>query len=219
MTSKTTASDLHIPTLHPTEPAALPFAPTSVVRAFLLAREQGNLLVYNTPKLANDVEDLRASGGVRLHFLNHWHEASLGLAPPALGEQLMYHEADAPAIAEHGGQGLTFSERHLIDDDFEVIPTPGHTPGATAFLWTTGENRLLFTGDTIYLHNGKWRVAVLESSDREQYIESLELLRELDFDLLVPWAAGVRDHYLERVTPGERRDRIDALLGWIQRSV
>ena len=58
--------------------------------------------------------------------------------------------------------------------------------GATAFLWDTGEHRVLFTGDTIYLDEGEWVEALLESSDRAAYIESLELMRELDFDVLVP---------------------------------
>ena len=81
----------------------------------------------------------------------------------------------------------TFSDRHLLDDDFEVIPTPGHTRGATAFLWDNGRNRMLFTGDTVWLSKGEWVAAVLKSSDREAYVESLELMRGLDFDVLVPW--------------------------------
>ena len=31
-----------------------------------------------------------------------------------------------------------FSECHHLDEDFEVIPNPGHTSGATAFLWDMG---------------------------------------------------------------------------------
>jgi glyoxylase-like metal-dependent hydrolase (beta-lactamase superfamily II) len=79
----------------------------------------------------------------------------------------------------------TFSQRHMLDEDFEVIPTPGHTPGATAYLWDSGEHYLLLTGDTIYLREGEWVAAVLPSSDRQRYIESLELIRDLDFDVLV----------------------------------
>ena len=54
-------------------------------------------------------------------------------------------------MAEHARIRATFSRRHMLDEDFEVIPTPGHTSGATAFLWDSGEHRILFTGDTIYL--------------------------------------------------------------------
>ena len=47
-------------------------------------------------------------------------------------------------------------------DDFEVIPIPGHTSGATAYLWDGGGHRCLFTGDTLYLREGEWVAAVLE---------------------------------------------------------
>jgi Metallo-beta-lactamase superfamily len=40
-----------------------------------------------------------------------------------------------------------------VGSDFEVIPTPGHTAGATAYLWDSGDRRVLFTGDTIFLDN------------------------------------------------------------------
>ena len=81
----------------------------------------------------------------------------------------------------------------MFEDDFEVIPTPGHTPGATAYLWDSGQHRFLFTGDTIYLHQGEWSRRMLESSDAGAYVESLELIRELEFDVLVPWAASGGD--------------------------
>jgi glyoxylase-like metal-dependent hydrolase (beta-lactamase superfamily II) len=85
----------------------------------------------------------------------------------------------------------TFSKRHHLDElGFEIIPVPGHTSGATAFLWDTGQDRCLSTGDTIYFVRDRWRAAVLdEVSDRERYIESLELIRSLDFDLVVPGIA------------------------------
>ena len=100
----------------------------------------------------------------------------------------------------------------MLDDDFEVIPTPGHTSGATAYLWDSGEHRLLFTGDTIYLNEGEWVAAVLASSDRGLYIESLELIRELDFDALVPWAATGGRPYHALTDKADARRRIDAIL-------
>ena len=51
---------------------------------------------------------------------------------------------------------------------------------------------------------------MLDSSERRHYLESLELIRELDFDVLVPWAAsaGLPCH---SVTNGaDARHRIDA---------
>ena len=106
----------------------------------------------------------------------------------------------------------TFSRRHTLDDDFEVIPTPGHTPGATAYLWDSGHHRFLFTGDTVFLHRGEWHAAVLDSSDRDSYIESLELIRGLEFDVLVPWAATGGDDYYAMTSGADTERRIDAIL-------
>mgnify|MGYP007039602994 CR=1 FL=1 len=49
------------------------------------------------------------------------------------------------------------------------------------------------------------------SSDRASYAESLKLIRELDFDVLVPWAARGEPWYSE-TTPELTRERIDILL-------
>ena len=106
----------------------------------------------------------------------------------------------------------------MLDGDFELIPIPGHTPGATAFLWDSGEQRLLFTGDSVYLRDGEWVVAVLEgTSDRAAYIESLELLRGLEFDVLVPWAASGESAATRVTDPADTRRRIDAILARLRR--
>ena len=122
------------------------------------------------------------------------------------------HEAEAPDVLKSSDVDETFAERHRLGDDFEVIPTPGHTSGATAFLWDSGQHRALFTGDTIYFREGEWVAAVLGFSDRERYIESLELIRGLDFDVVVPWAATVGEPAHAVVDRPEVEQRIDAIL-------
>ena len=54
------------------------------------------------------------------------------------------------------------------------------------------------------------------TSDRAAYIESLELLRELEFDVLVPWAAS-GDAYYAHTDPADARQRIDAILERLRR--
>jgi glyoxylase-like metal-dependent hydrolase (beta-lactamase superfamily II) len=105
----------------------------------------------------------------------------------------------------------------MLDDDFEVIPTPGHTPGATAYLWDTGSRRVLFTGDTIMLRDGEWVAAVLDSSDRGAYLESLALIRELDFDVLVPWVSTANGPFHAFTDAAETRRRVDAIVERIKR--
>jgi glyoxylase-like metal-dependent hydrolase (beta-lactamase superfamily II) len=107
----------------------------------------------------------------------------------------------------------TFSERHRLDDDLEVIPTPGHTSGATAYLWDSGEHRCLFAGDTIVIRQGDWGAVLLDGvSDRDHYIESLELIRGLDFDLLVPSVATAGQPHYAFVDHAEAKRHIDAIL-------
>jgi glyoxylase-like metal-dependent hydrolase (beta-lactamase superfamily II) len=203
--------DLVIPGLYATAPQPLPFAPSLAMRSFLCQREGGNLLVYAASGLEGEGPAIEGLGGVARQYLNHGHEAEFVSASPA--SPIFVHEDDSEAV----DGGRTFSGRHTVGDDFEVIPIPGHTPGAAAYLWRTGEHRVLFTGDTIYLRDGEWVTAVLESSDRESYVTSLELIRELDFDLLVPWIATGGQAYHAATDSADARRRIDSLLERIRR--
>src|SRR5262245_39628723 len=131
-----------IPDLLASDPSPLPFAPSQGMRAFLLRRDGGNLLVYSAP--AVDARVVAAAGGVAQILLNHWHEAEFGggaelsavLGAPLAGER-------AAPLADVG-------------DDVDVIPIPGHTPGATAYRWRGA----LFTGDSVYVDRGEWVGAV-----------------------------------------------------------
>jgi glyoxylase-like metal-dependent hydrolase (beta-lactamase superfamily II) len=183
-------------------PGTLSFAPDLRIRSFLLPRERGNLLIYGAPS--------GPSSEIARVYLGHAHEVLVGGAAP--DAPLFVHAADRDAVARHHQVRGAFSRRHRLDDDFEAIPIPGHTPGSTAYLWDGGEHRYLFTADSIYLHDGEWVAAVLGSSDRERYLESLELIRGLDFDVLVPWAATVDRPYLAATDARDTRRRIDAIM-------
>jgi glyoxylase-like metal-dependent hydrolase (beta-lactamase superfamily II) len=201
--------------LHGSTPERLPFAPELEIRSFLLRRERGNILVYSTSGLEADAAAISGLGGISRHYLNHWHEAMF--ASDWIDAPLFVHEAERDSVAKAYHVRGTFSRRHLLDDDFEVIPIPGHTDGATAYLWDNGEQRLLFTGDSVYLNDGEWVAAVLASSDRDRYIESLELIRELDFDVLVPWAASAGGAFYAPTDRAGTKRRIDAILERVRR--
>ena len=202
-----------IPGLHASAPTPLPFAPSLHIRAFLLEREQGNVLIYSAPRA--DPTTFAEAGGIARAYLNHGHEAMFGDDLP--GVPLFVHEADRAAAARNRDVRAAFSRGHTLDGDLEVIPTPGHTPGATAYLWDSGRHRLLFTGDTVYLRDGEWVAAVLDSSDRDAYLDSLERIRELDYDVLVPWAASAGGPYYAVTGNGEARRRVDAIIERIRR--
>src|SRR5918992_1558517 len=204
----TVTTPVQIPGIHASAPQPLPFAPSLEVRAFVLQREPGDVLVYSN-------ETLEDPEGVTRWYLNHGHEAMF--VSGAVTAPLFVHERERRSVEETARVRATFSRRHTLDDDFEVIPTPGHTPGATAYLWDSGEHRFLFTGDTIYLSDGEWVAAMLDSSDRDAYLESLALIRELEFDVLVPWAATAGQVPYALTDPDDRRRRIDAILERVRR--
>ena len=152
--------------LRASPPEALPFAPELDIRAFVLEREQGNILIYSTTGVQAD--------DISRHYLNHRHEASF--ASDGVDAPLFVHERERDSVERAYHVRGTFSRRHTLDDDFEVIPTPGHTPGATAYLWDSGDHRFLFTGDTIYLDAASgWRRCSARAT-ASAYIESLELI-------------------------------------------
>jgi glyoxylase-like metal-dependent hydrolase (beta-lactamase superfamily II) len=182
-----------------------------------LERDEGNLLVYSSTTITQEADYVRARGGVWRQYLNHGHEAWVAEAAGAwvasnFGAPLYAHENEKEEVSRVYDLDGTFSERHTLGDDFEVIPIPGHTSGATAFLWDTGEYRSLFTGDSIVLEDGAWVAALLPSSDRDAYVKSLELIRGLDFDVIVPWAASLDGAYYAFTDKGDIGRRIDEML-------
>ena len=217
-----------IPGLHVSSPEAVPFGPSLVIRAFLLEREQGNLLVYRAETLKDDEAAVSYLGGIFRQYLNHRHEAAPACdwVAETFGAPLFCHADDAESASAGCTVAQTFTERHRLDDDFEVIPTPGHTPGATAYLWDTGQHRCLFTGDTIFFPAGEWRALLLRSnapppldgaSDRDLYLDSLERIRGLDFDLLVPSLATAGRPYYEFVERSDAVRRIEAIIERVRR--
>ncbi len=59
------------------------------------------------------------------------------------------------------------------------------------------------------------RGAVLER--REAYVRSLELIRELDFDVLVPWAATRGEPYIAFTDRADARRRVAAIIERLRR--
>jgi glyoxylase-like metal-dependent hydrolase (beta-lactamase superfamily II) len=209
-----------IPDLYASAPEALSFAPSTHVRAFLLRRGQGNLLIYSAPTVVDEAAAIEEFGGVARHYLNHWHEAAFGGADriaSAFKAPVFCHEGDRQEASKSAKVAGTFSQRHMAADDLEAIPIPGHTPGATAYLWNSGGHRCLFTGDSLYLREGEWVAAVLDSSDRDAYIQSLELIKDLDFDVLVPWAATAGQPFHAVTDKADAGRRIDTILGRVRR--
>jgi glucose/arabinose dehydrogenase len=100
-----------LPGLYASPPQTLPCAPSLEIRAFVLQREQGNLLVYG----AAETPSVDEPGGVSRWYLNHRHEAGFGCHVPAA--QLYVHERDRDAVADTCNVHETFSERGRVGGD------------------------------------------------------------------------------------------------------
>ena len=93
-----------------------------------------------------------------------------------------YSDPNKGSIVFTGGLSLRLG-RHT----FHLIHTPGHTPGQLAVY--VPEERTVFTGDTIFSECQTW----LMTSNVEQWLESLEVVRSLDVDHVVPGHGPVTD--------------------------
>jgi glyoxylase-like metal-dependent hydrolase (beta-lactamase superfamily II) len=191
-------------------PSPLPFDKTISVRAFLLERDEGDVIVYNAPGLKASADEIRERGEVRRLLINHGHEGMFG--PPAIAAPVFVHERDRAELGTAILVAGTFSGREKIGADIEVIPIPGHTPGSTAYLWDNGVRRFLFTGDSVWLDHGEWSAVVLDPGGRQDYIDSLTLLHDLDFDVLVPWGATKDEPPVAAVSPAEAAERLETII-------
>ena len=90
---------------------------------------------------------------------------------------------------------------HVGGHTFELIHTPGHTPGQLAVY--VPEEGIVFTGDTIFSECQTW----LMTSDVDQWLEALETIRQLDVDYILPGHGPV-------TTKGYLDTQRDNLLDW-----
>jgi hydroxyacylglutathione hydrolase len=180
--------------------------PGLTTHAYLLLRDGGNVLFYNTG-LEGELDRMAELGGVAYQLLSHEDEVgpSLRTIRARFGAKLGGHVAEREAFAQHVAPDILFDGRQTLLEHIEVIPTPGHTPGSTCFLVaspTTGL-RYLFTGDTLFRdREGGWTAGFIRGhSDGPQLVDTLGLLEALDPDLVVGSAFG-GDAGFERIPSG-----------------
>ncbi len=193
-----------------------PFDNEVMTVAYLLKRDAGNLLLYSSSKIENEKLFIAGQGGVERQFLNHRDEASTScdIVREHFGAPLVCHEAEREAVEGKCRVDETFGDRYHPYRDFEAIPTPGHCPGSTCYIWSTLEHRYLFSGDTIYLENGEWRVYV-KKQNIQTMIHSLMLIAILDFDVLVP-GLYIGEEALTEVSKEQAQNEIAEIIKRLQ---
>lgn len=186
--------------------------PGLTTHAYLLTRDMGNVLFYNTSRQA-DIEQMLVLGGVRYQFLSHRDELgdSVLLIRKQFDAQLGGHLNEQAEFAEVCTPDIVFFKRQKLLENVEVIPTPGHTPGSCCFLVHSDHNRTyLFTGDTLYLTDDGWQPGLLPFSDRDALTESLMLLKTLKPDVVFSSAFSGSSGY-QKVS-GQWQRKVEAAL-------
>ncbi|UII19108.1 MBL fold metallo-hydrolase [Fulvivirga ligni] len=169
--------------LYATPVSPLPYVDNVIVRSYLLERPDGNVIIYNSSGISQTSQELDQKGVSGGLFLNHHHEGMFG--KPDIDISIWIHENDRPKV--NMPITNTYGKEEKIGGDLTIVPTPGHTQGTTSFLWDNGEYRFLFPGDSIWVQNGQWKAVLLSDGDRSAYLDSLETMKKLDFDFIVPW--------------------------------
>ena len=90
-------------------------------------------------------------------------------------EEEYFADCNKPTVTFEGSMTI-----RLGNHTFELISTPGHTPGQIAVF--IPEEKVLFPGDTIFNRCQTW----LYASDIDTWLESLDFIRTLDADYIVP---------------------------------
>lgn len=186
--------------------------PGLTTHAYLLTREEGNVLFYNTGH-AHEMEAIESLGGVSWQLLSHEDELgeTIRTLHERFGTQLGGHINEQEAFARIRTPDRLFDRREVLLGNIDVIPTPGHTPGSTCFLVSspTGK-RYLFTGDTLYrADDGAWKAGYIDGmSDRDSLTVSLALLQTLRPDVVIGSAFGGQAGY-EEMQPADWPGKVE----------
>jgi glyoxylase-like metal-dependent hydrolase (beta-lactamase superfamily II) len=112
--------------------------------AYLIVRNEGNILV-DCPALDQTNQDFwRSHGGVRWLFLSH--RGAIGKAveiQQILGCKMLIQEQEAYLLP--GLTVTTFNQEFMIDQKVQAIWTPGHSPGSSC-LYYQELGGVLFSG-------------------------------------------------------------------------
>ncbi len=186
--------------------------------AYLLLRQQGNYLIYNSRQIKKHFDFIHDHGGVKKQFICHQDEAfkSCDDVREFFDAPLFCPQAEKEAIQKRCHVDGTFNGDERIFQDFDIIFTPGHTPGSSCFLWTTEKRKILFTGENLFLNETDHFSVFLQKENVKQAIQSLEKLRDIEVDTIVPGGFFNQIATWELV-PGEWENIIGAIISRLRR--
>ena len=180
--------------------------------SYFIPRKQGNILV-DCPREASPLfRSFEELGGIQSMFLTHGDDvADHAVYHARFGCERWIHEGDRSSLrdAEHLMQGM---EPFSIDEDFRVIPVPGHTRGSCCFLY---RDKYLFTGDHLAFSPRRGHLYAFRSAcwySWKEQTQSMERLLEYSFEWVLPGHG--RRLYLPA---GEMRKSLEQCVEWMKK--
>jgi glyoxylase-like metal-dependent hydrolase (beta-lactamase superfamily II) len=155
---------------------------------YLLRRAAGSILLATKADLAGAEAGIKKLGGVAHVLLGDRHHALPHTQAFAerLGVGLTCSDVETKALKTKG-VAVTHTlpcRAAAFAPDFEIIPTPGHTPGALSYIWTHDGERRLFIGDTLVPVDGAWRYWVTKPNLAKMR-ETVRALAKVKFDVIL----------------------------------
>ncbi len=131
------------------------------------------------------------------------HSGGAGEVAKAFGAKIAIHEEDAGLLGNANASAASlFGEKmpSIVPDillkggeifgGFEVIHTPGHTPGGICLY--NPASRSLFSGDTVF-QDGSFGRTDLYGGNTQKLIESIKKLSTLDVNIMYPGHGDIVD--------------------------
>ncbi|WP_232785361.1 MULTISPECIES: MBL fold metallo-hydrolase [unclassified Serratia (in: enterobacteria)] len=104
---------------------------------------------------------------------DYWLSKEVALKAPKDAQPMFKMVQDAVAPYAEQGKLKLYSPGEQLLPGLEVIATPGHTPGHTSYLFSSGGQKLLLWGDIVHSHSLQFaepEVAVDFDTDSKQAI-------------------------------------------------
>lgn len=182
-------------------------------QSYVMLHDGGNWMT-DSPKFHPHVTNwIDEHGGLKYIFLTHRDDvADAKKYAEKYGAKRIIHRADLEAQPD-AEIVIDGTEPVQVDDDFLIVPMPGHTEGHCMMLY---KNKYLFSGDS--LTSNYYRADGLECwgplwtwYSFDVQTESLEKLRNYDFEWVLP-GHGRRWH----VDKAQMRKQLENAITWAQ---
>jgi glyoxylase-like metal-dependent hydrolase (beta-lactamase superfamily II) len=79
-----------------------------------------------------------------------WNPAN-GHVSAVLGQGNDGSFIDSVEPVHQAGQAVLWQDSHTIDSSLRLEPAPGHTPGSSVLMLSSGSDRVVFAGDTVHV--------------------------------------------------------------------